>query len=257
MKIKILNKEYPEYRELKSGLSVYIEHSEARILFDTSFARDIEKVKFPKTDFIVISHGHLDHTDGLRVLDLSKFKTLVAHPGIFKKRFYEGMYIGCPVLKEYLATNLEMMLSKKPLFISDNIAFLGEIKRRLKTKGAPVGVLENGKPDYINDDSAIGINTKEGVVVVTGCSHSGVVNIVDQAAEVFGKDVFMVVGGMHIFDRGTAETTISELKERNIKHIFPMHCLYETAFKIFEKNGARRLRTNNTIVFNRGKVRIK
>lgn len=104
---------------------------------------------------------------------------------------------------------------------SKDIYYLGQIPRK--------NSFEQGgfKDDKMLDDSAIAIKTKEGVVIIAGCSHSGICNICEYAKKVTGQKLYAVIGGFHLFenDQKAVKGTIEYFKAEKPKHLYPMHCV--------------------------------
>lgn len=251
MIITVLNNELNCFQEENSGFSVLIESDDKKILFDLSYKDDIYKnvkkgnVDLNKIDFIVLSHSHIDHTEGLRFFDFSLAKNLLAHPDCFKEIYYEGEFAGCPLKLDYLKRKINVILTKESHWISENIVFLGQIPRKndFEVK-SPVGYLKTGEEDFVLEDSAIAVKTKKGIVIITGCSHSGICNIIEYAKLICNDNrVYSILGGLHLFENNLIEKTINYLKTQNIKFIYAAHCLSDFGFQEFAKIGGIRLKT--------------
>ena len=259
MNLTILHNELNEFVEEKSGFSVLIEAGKKRVLFDVSYSDDIiknalrGKVDLDGIDYLVLSHGHIDHTEGLKFIDFSNVGNLLAHPDCFEKKYFKGVgEIGCPMNLDSLKQATNVILSKKPYWIEeDNIVFLGEIPRKVDFEGnVPVGYLENGDDDFVLDDSAVVIKCRGGLIIVTGCSHSGICNIIEYAKEVCNENkVCVVIGGFHLFDKDVTDKTIEFIEGQGVDCLYPMHCLSKYAFSEFEKIGAKRIHALQEIVF--------
>ena len=220
------------------GLCLWIEADGKNILFDTGYSNVyIENAKklgidLSKTDFIVLSHGHNDHTVGLKYFPYpSKKITLITHPYTLYKKFYGKEYIGSPVLKDEADKLYTYIRTNKPYFITPNVVFLGEIRRQLDfERSSTIGLTEiDGKkqPDKLVDDTGIAIKTKKGIFVITGCSHSGVCNIINQAKEIFEtKKIYSVIGGFHLMktDNNRLNKTAGFLKQEVKDVCYPCHC---------------------------------
>jgi len=224
------------------ALCFYLEEGDHRILFDTGysdvFIRNAEAlgIDLHAVTDIVLSHGHNDHTGGLRYLMDAMNCTnvrLTAHPGVFAKREYEGLSVGSPVTEEECrACGIRMNLTCTPVKISDRLTFLGEIPRVMSFESAfPVGMIrEHGteSEDYVMDDSALVFRGKEGLTVITGCSHSGICNITEYAQSLTEEVLPLqgVIGGFHLMkdDRQLRET-VSYLKEHVTGTLCPCHCV--------------------------------
>ena len=226
------------------ALSFWIEVNNKKILFDTGFSDAFIKnarilnIDLKKADYLILSHGHFDHTGGIEpYIDLvgerAKNIKLVAHPFIFNRKIYEGFgNIGARKRKEEIADYFDLSLSKKPLWLTKDLCFLGQIPRRDNFEAkTPLGiVIKNGKkfPDYLMDDSALVYKSMKGIVVITGCSHSGICNIIEYAKKVCGgrQKILDVVGGFHLLNtkKGILDKTIEYLKRCEIMDFHPCHC---------------------------------
>lgn len=263
IKLTVLHNEYESFGEERAGFSILIEYQEEKlkILFDTSMKNDIiinaknKNIDLSNIDYVVLSHGHYDHTDGLKYLKLSEIKHIVAHPDCFKKKFvkYKGkeVYIGIPFFLEYLQRETNVIQSKNPYWISEKVVFLGEIPRKNNFEGQEsLGYLENHERDLILDDSALVIKSNDGLVIISGCSHSGICNIIEYAKGVCNEDkIAVVMGGFHLFDNNRVFHTIDYLQHQEIEKLFVAHCLSDFAFAEMEKAGALRIHTLEEFYF--------
>lgn len=196
MKLTVLmdnNTYIDQYFLGEPAFSVYIEDGAEKILFDTgysdAFIRNSEQMQIDlgALTYIVLSHGHNDHSRGLTFLwdkyDLQNVK-LVAHPGVFAPKRYMDLDVGAPFTKEdCLAHGLQVIDGSKPVQITERLTFLGEIPRVTSFESKePIGeCTDTGLADFVMDDSALAYESKDGVFIVTGCSHSGICNIILQA----------------------------------------------------------------------------
>ena len=127
---------------------------------------------------------------------------MIMHPMALIPKYGSETYIGASISAEE-AASYTYVPSVEPYFITPNIAFLGEIPQihdfepRVQLGNVKIG--DKTEPDYLIDDTALAIKTSTGVVVITGCSHSGICNIINQAKKVFnGETVTTVLGGFHL-----------------------------------------------------------
>ncbi|MCK5334117.1 MAG: MBL fold metallo-hydrolase [Candidatus Aenigmarchaeota archaeon] len=251
IKITVLHNETNEFVEEKSGFSVLIETKNKKILFDTSYSDDIienagkGKIDLSNIDYLVLSHGHIDHTEGLRFIDFSEVKTLLAHPDCFLKKYFKGAgYIGVPLVLDYLKRKTNTILTKEPYWLEENkVVFLGEIPRKTDFEAKePIGYLETGEDDFVLDDSAIAIKADKGLIIISGCSHCGICNIIEYAKEVCGENkIYAILGGFHLFNKESTDKTIEFIKNQTIEKIHPTHCLSKYAFNEFKKIDGRRI----------------
>jgi 7,8-dihydropterin-6-yl-methyl-4-(beta-D-ribofuranosyl)aminobenzene 5'-phosphate synthase len=216
------------------AVSYLIEAEGKKILFDVGYS-DVFLLNARKltiglldVDFVVLSHGHVDHSGGLvpllrlhmeaRIEELAvKRPTLVAHPlALSGKRIGDLPEIGSLLQEEKLSSFVNLRLSRQPVWLTERLVFLGEIERSNDFEAQePVGkIWQDGadSDDFLLDDSALAYKASAGLVIITGCSHAGICNIVKQAREVCGVDkVVDIVGGLHLLDpcperlRGTME----------------------------------------------------
>lgn len=221
------------------AVSYYIEDGDDKILFDVGYSdafmknAEMMNINLNKINKLVISHGHNDHTGGLKYfLAERKNIELIAHPECFDyKEDDTGLYIGSPFLQEELYKLCELKLTRKPIKVSEHITYLGEIpiSNNFESRKTIGKRMLNDKKidDMVEDDSAIVYKSEQGLFVITGCSHSGICNILEYAKQVCNDDrIYGVIGGFHLFDIDERlEKTINYLSENNIKLLYPCHCI--------------------------------
>jgi 7,8-dihydropterin-6-yl-methyl-4-(beta-D-ribofuranosyl)aminobenzene 5'-phosphate synthase len=251
MQIKVLvdnNTIIDRYFLAEPAVSYLITINNTKILFDVGYsdifiqnAKAMGEDLFD-IDYIVISHGHNDHTGGLAPLiayysrakeEGIKYKipTIVAHPKAFCYKEYEGLAIGSLVDKKRLKKHFSINLTKKPLQLTNNLIFLGEIKRDNDFENQePLGIIEckkSLKKDYLKDDSALAYKAQDGLVIITGCSHAGICNIIEHAKKVCSNNKILdIIGGFHLLNPSKKQSTktLNYFKEQNINTIHPCHC---------------------------------
>lgn len=203
---------------------------------------------------MALSHGHLDHVGGIRALvekTGQKPISLVLHPSAFRNpRFLkrqDGVKVHFPAFTrdEAAAAGAAVIDTDKPYSMLDNMAvFLGQIPR-LTTfeQGAPNLFCEiegQEKQDPFDDDSAMVFNVQDrGLVVISGCAHSGIVNTVTYARKVTGiEKVMAIMGGFHLGGvdvDAVIKPTIDALKSFNPSYVVPTHCTGRLAIQLIEK----------------------
>ena len=151
---------------------------------------------------------------------------MIAHKEVFIGRTHEGLYVGSPVKAEELAVK-EYIDGSKPYQITKKLWYLGQIERVTDFENAPVGIREDGKPDHLYDDSALVYDTKDGLFIITACSHSGICNIVLYAKKLFGdKHIIGIIGGFHLLqDNEQLHKTVEFLRNEDIDELYPCHCV--------------------------------
>ncbi|GAU77019.1 MBL fold metallo-hydrolase [Fusibacter sp. 3D3] len=242
MKLKVLvdNNTYIDaYYCGEPAVSYYIEDEGIKLLLDVGysdlFLKNAEAfgIDLNEIESIVISHGHDDHTRGLKFFfecEKREAVTVIAHPDAFNEKSFEGLKICSPILKQELSEKCNLILSQKPIKVSPNITFLGEIPQTNHfEKSQCIGtqiVDGNSFDDYVLDDTALVYKSAQGIFIITGCSHSGICNIIEYAKNVTEDNrVLGVIGGFHLFEvNEQVQGTIRYLKRNNIEHLYPCHC---------------------------------
>ena len=249
------------------GLSILIETDEVNILLDTGSTISVCHnantlgIDLNKVDKIVLSHGHYDHTGGLRQVlgRMKKEVEIIAHPDIWTAKYSRrkgkaDRYIGIPFQREELESlGARFNLTIKPIEITDNIMTTGEVPMITDYEeiDSHLWVKEAGawKPDKLADDLAIIINTELGLVVVLGCAHRGIINTLYHAQRLTGrKEIHTVLGGSHLI--GTSEEriwlTVAALKELGIQRLGLCHCTSLPAVTLLAREFGDKFLFNNT-----------
>jgi len=230
------------------GVSYLIQDGDTNILFDTgysdAFINNAYKMNIDLKNLssVVISHGHNDHTWGL--FYLIKFYTeaaiekinfnkpnLFAHPLAFLHKQFKDMEIGSIVTEEKLRKHFNIALSKDPVWLTDKLVFLGEIERTNNFENKkPAGKVQcNGADmdDYMLDDSAMVYKSSKGLVIITGCSHSGICNIIEYSKKVCKDDrIADIIGGFHLLNPSEEllGNTRDYIRQSKIEEIHACHC---------------------------------
>jgi 7,8-dihydropterin-6-yl-methyl-4-(beta-D-ribofuranosyl)aminobenzene 5'-phosphate synthase len=130
---------------------------------------------------------------------------LIAHPQVFANRHSKNdPQIGSLLKEENLAGFFDIQLSSGPVFLTQRLIFLGEIQRKNNFEAQKnIGTvrLKNGEeiPDMVMDDSALVYLSEGGLVIITGCSHAGICNIVEHAKKITGETrILDIIGGLHL-----------------------------------------------------------
>lgn len=228
----------------EAGLSFLIEDNGKRILFDTgisdAFIENAKKmdVDLLNIDYVIISHGHDDHTGGLysfmnllKEKGIKKKPVLVAHPDAFIPKLFDNQNVGSPICERELEQYFNLKLSKSPLWITDRLLYLGEIPRKFDFENIHprVKIMQDGNEvyDYLFDDTALVFKSDEGIAIITGCSHSGICNIIEYAANICSeKNILDVIGGLHLLSPSEEKIngTLEYINKMHIKKMHPCHC---------------------------------
>jgi len=244
------------YLSGEPGVSYLIETENKKILFDTGysdmFIQNAKKlnINLLDIDYLVLSHGHIDHTGGLDPLlklyaeesfeyialkrngTNRKKPKLIAHPDTFSRKYIpDTVEIGTFVGKENLYPFFDLNLNRNPVKITEKLLFLGEIERKNNFEALePIGqTVINGKesPDFLLDDSALVYISEKGLVIITGCSHAGICNIISHAQKITGiNKIADVIGGFHLLDppKKQIEGTTSFIKNIEPETMHACHC---------------------------------
>lgn len=242
MKLTILvdnNTYIDRYYFGEPALCCYVEDGDKKLLLDTGysgvFLDNAKKlgIDLSQVTDIVLSHGHDDHTGGLRAFFEAFPETKVrvtAHPAAFApKRDGSGLSIGSPVSAEETASRAELRLTAEAVQISEHVTFLGAIDRITDFEKKTVGfrLTECGwLEDSLPEDTALSLQVPEGQFLLLGCSHSGVCNIAEAAKRLFpARRITGLLGGMHLFDVDErTEKTRAYLENLQMGDIYPCHC---------------------------------
>ncbi len=226
------------------GWAVHVDTGEQKILFDAGQGlgllhnAKLLKIHLQHIDAIAISHGHYDHTSGLPdVLNLTGTTDVYMHPYGFNNRYWikdnECREIGIKYKKEYLESlGASFQLVTELTEIFNNVFLSGEIPRissfegpdpYMKLKDADGGWVQ----DELWDDQSMIIRTGNGLVIILGCAHAGLINTLTHVENNFpGEQIHAVLGGTHMgfADDSQFDATVQALRDYNIKKIGASHC---------------------------------
>ena len=238
------------YYSGEPGVSFYIETGDTRVLFDTGYSDVVLRnaqamaIDLRQTDAVVLSHGHVDHTGGLEALvklfaheHYERGKRLrprlVAHPAaLAPRKLADGTSNGIAVSEALLEASFDVQTSPEPVWLDRRLVFLGQIERRTPFEHpAAIGFRWNGRdgwlPDDLPDDSALAYVAPEGIVVISGCSHAGICNIVQAAQRITGVSrVLDIVGGFHLQQPPAEQLqgTLAFVESLSLDALHACHC---------------------------------
>jgi 7,8-dihydropterin-6-yl-methyl-4-(beta-D-ribofuranosyl)aminobenzene 5'-phosphate synthase len=227
------------------GLSVLIETGETNVLLDTGkgyssvYNADTLGVDLRTIHKIVLSHGHFDHTGGLRDIlrRIGKSVEVIAHPDVWQPKYSSRgsertRYIGIPFQQSELESlGAVFVLENKPVKITDSIMTTGEVPMvtSFEEIDSLLFVKDDSalKPDKVMDDQALIIKAEAGLVIVLGCAHRGMINTLYHARQLTGEEkIYAVMGGSHLIDASEERLwqTITALRELGVKKLGLCHC---------------------------------
>lgn len=215
--------------------------------------KNMEVLKLPRPEKVVLSHGHYDHTGGIAGYVGERIK-LYAHPHAFLPRYYKGVHVGMPFTKEFVENRFEVVEVEEPVEVEKNIWMLGEIPRNYEEallEDSYILVDGEKQRDRIQDDTSLAIKTENGILLVLGCCHAGLRNTVEWAEEVVGDEVKYIVGGTHLiaFKSKDLQEIVSWL-DRKVEKIAPTHCTgLMNEFILKEKLGEKYVAVGSGSVF--------
>jgi len=227
------------------GLSIMVEADGLRVLVDTGLSfsavhnAQLMGIDLSTIDCIVLSHGHADHTGGLRdVLKIKGEVEVIAHPDIWVPKYVrrngepQEQYNGMPFTRQELESRgARFKLVREPVHITEQLMTTGEIPMSSGYEEIEnnLFVKKAGKlhPDPLADDLALIVDTDFGLVVILGCAHRGIVNTLRHAQNLTGTElVYAAVGGTHLSraSEERLEKTIADLREIGIQRLGVSHC---------------------------------
>lgn len=231
------------------------------MIFDFGFSKDAAvrnaaalNVDLGEIEAAALSHGHIDHFEGLEAVGEKIHRDgleLLVHPAAFREERYwvvgPELRIGlpCPDRAKIKRVGFQILESREPHpMLEGDVLFLGEIQRLSPfEKGHPrTFFVKDGKDvwDPIEDDTGLVMNVSgKGLIVLSGCAHSGIINTVEHAMKITGiRKLYAVMGGFHLSGADfepIIDDTIRALKKAAPKFVVPTHCTGRKAVLKFER----------------------
>ena len=271
LKITTLIENMPDKEDklaFEHGFSAWVELDDKKILFDTgqtgAFAANAKQlgIDLSEADGVILSHGHYDHTGGVPAL-LTKLKKKT--PVYIGKEFFlpkyklleDGCYKynGTPFEKEQLTENA----MAEPYYIEDTVTKISG-NPMLFTNFSRTNEFEKVNPkffvrpeqglvqDSFPDEIALGIVTGQGLVLLVGCSHVGIVNILETVRKTLSIPIAAIIGGTHLVEarEDRLEKTIEAFRVHGVKTIAVSHCTGEAGMALLQKEFPDGFVLNNT-----------
>lgn len=241
--------------QAEHGLSFLVETEGKKILFDCSAGRAARRnagkmnVSLKDVDYVVLSHSHYDHAGG--------YPDMISHgvraPLITGSKFFEEkyaldggkyVYLGCGFGRELLKKKkIRHQICEESVMLFEGCYVAGSFERKYEFEKAPArfvrqtaeGMVEDDFPDEV----CLVIESGKGLVVIVGCSHPGILNMVETVKKRFGRPVYAVFGGSHLVeaDEERLAATMDILRDLGIEIAGFNHCTGEPAQKRMGERG--------------------
>ncbi len=212
----------------------------------------------PLTAEVGLSHGHYDHTGGLKSLlgrniDLKVYACSDAfNPKYARDPDGTIRYIGSPIAKADVEKQAKIILLNGPMQIMDSIYATGPVPRLTafeNTGGNFFTDADCTTTDMLLDDQSIFWETSKGIVILSGCAHSGIINTLNYVCQITGnKPIYAVIGGMHLLhaDSERLQATMQAFKDYDVKIVIPVHCTGINAVEYFKNKIPECLKSMHT-----------
>jgi len=228
------------------GLSIFVEAGSRKILLDTGASAAVVQnahhlgIDIRSVDTIVLSHGHGDHTGGLPAVlsSVDGQVPVIAHPDVWDLKYSRNTktgthrFVGIPHRVEYLESlGADFELTEVPHWITDDIATSGSVPMTSRFESVADNLVRSIDDDFtqdpMHDDLSLFIRTDLGLVIVLGCAHRGMINIITHARDVMDtEEVYMVVGGTHLISasKERLSATVETLRDLGVTWLGVSHC---------------------------------
>jgi 7,8-dihydropterin-6-yl-methyl-4-(beta-D-ribofuranosyl)aminobenzene 5'-phosphate synthase len=231
------------------GYAALVEADGKKFLFDTGASPDVVLknaatlgIDLSVVEDVVVSHHHDDHTSGLLSL---RRELLLKNPNAMSRVHVSGNIFTprlkadgsdgnglTPIRGPYEATGGRFILHEGPTELAPGVWFTGPVPRKFpetnwSDQGLRIHTSTGDTVDNIPDDAALVFDTSDGLVILTGCGHAGIVNIATYAQTITAKKtVFAVIGGLHLFAKpdDVVDWTGAQLKRVGVKYLLAGHC---------------------------------
>jgi len=249
------------------GLSLYIEADGKNILFDTGqTGKFVENAKalhkdLEALDFCMISHGHYDHSGGFRrfMEETVRKPQLFVGEEFFKPKYktddgLDYIFNGNSFDEEFIQKNGIRLrkVQEEMLYLTEHVVIFHHFSRHTdyEKRNSRFYIKENDTylPDDFDDEISLGIITQKGLVVIVGCSHIGVVNILKTISKKMDMPIYALVGGTHLIEADESRTaqTIKAFRQMDIRLLAVSHCTGKEGIRLISEQMKEQFFFNNT-----------
>ena len=235
--------------EVEHGLSLYIRTGSSTFLFDcghTGLAWSnaaMIGVDLSKAEYVVLSHSHYDHAGGFPPL-LRHATPKVIYIGVnfwcdkfsYNADTHNYKYAGCGFTEaDLLKWNIRQTVCEDVIKLDDEAWLVGNFVRNYTFETIPIKFVcgEDKQPDNFSDEIVLALREGDGIALVTGCAHNGILNIVTTVQHRLNLPIYSIIGGIHLkgADAERIDKTLTELKNLGIRRLALCHCSGEEVHK--------------------------
>lgn len=228
------------------GLCVYVQTEKHNILADTGMSEltweNAEKlgIDIRNTDIVSLSHGHYDHSGGIMsFFEINKTARIFARESVFGNYYHADRYIGVDQEIKNLPT---LCFTGSSFRLDDEVSFFSDIKanRFWPLSNAGLSEIKSGcsVPDDFKHEQCTVIKSERKTVLISGCAHNGILNIMDRFREIYGRNPDVVISGFHMNspdeDMDAVKETAEELSKTETLY-FTGHCTGNDAYSVMKQ----------------------
>ncbi len=225
------------------GSAFLVETCDSKVLFDTGQSGEVlaHNLSVLEKDLsnlaaVVLSHGHHDHTGGLELaLSMGGDLEVVAHPAVFDERIARyanapDKSIGIPFSRAYVEARRNLRLARDPVEVADGVFTSGQVPRGAGPEPPDSRLMARRGDQWVADpfldDQSLVIETRQGLVVIMGCCHAGLINTLDHIRSTFSQRVHAIMGGTHLAraDYPTLRESVIAAKDYGVLYAYVGHC---------------------------------
>ena len=238
--------------QAEHGLSFWIQSGHTNLLFDFGNNKNtfqnakMISIDLSQADFCVCSHSHYDHSGGFPdLLDWVQVTSLITGPGFFEPKYSfdstKYTYLGAGFDFKFLQQHaISHQICETMCKLADGCYAIGGFQKTHPMETIPQYFVRQTEQGFVrddfNDEICLALETEKGVVVVVGCSHPGILNILETVTQRLNQPIYAVVGGTHLVnaDVGRIRYTVTEMKRMGLKLLALSHCSGELAERVVQ-----------------------